>query len=90
MKPTKEKPRRANVGASGMANARAANGETKCNPLVVIVALILARCDMETARERLHGIALESDSTGDDPGIVAIVDASDLLDAAIVALAGTP
>ena len=87
MKPTKEKPRRANVGASGIANARAADGEAKCNPLV-IVALILARCDMETARERLHGIALET--ADDDPGIVAMVDAADLLDAAISALAGAP
>ena len=56
----------------------------------MLVALILACRDMETARERLHGIALESDSTGDDPGIAAIVDAADLLDAAITALAGTP
>ncbi|MEO7477714.1 MAG: hypothetical protein ABIT64_00585 [Lysobacteraceae bacterium] len=52
------------------------------------MALILARCDMQTARERLQGVALELD--GDDPGIAAMVDAADLLDAAIAALAGTP
>ncbi len=62
-----------------------AASETNCNPLV-IVSLILARCDMDTARERLHSIALETD--GDDPGIAAMVDAADLLDAAITALAG--
>ena len=87
MKPTKEKPRRANVGVSGSANARAANGESKCNALV-IVALILARCDIHTARKQLYGIGQETH--GDDPGIAAMVDAADLLDAAIAALSGAP
>ncbi len=87
MNPTKAKPGAGWRRASQGANAWTAASNPKCNALV-IVALILARCDMDTASQRLQGIALELD--GDDPGLAALVAAADLLDAAIVALAGPP